>query len=740
MSPAPRVSKSTSRSAPPSREVVAVGLLLGLIVAALLAVTAAAFYAQAGVRAYVGGEALYSKSQKDAVYHLLRYAQTRDEREYRAFETTIAVPLADGRARRELLREGADLARAGRELEAGGNHPDDVGPMIRLFRRAGWVPEMEEAIGIWTRGDERVERLEAIGRELHAELGAGGARPARAAELLAQVDRVNAELTELEKRFSSTLGRGARRIAAQALLAVTGSGLALAALGIGMSTRLLRRVRREEARFRSIIEHGHDAVGILDREGTIRYHSPALQRVFGYDSLVGRNALEFVHAEDLEAARAGLLRAAAPGGEPASFTVRVRQADGAYRILEVLGGSLAELEGGGSIVFHSRDVTERQLLEGRLAEAQRLESLGRLAGGVAHDFNNLLTVILGSAADASEEVAAGSAARERIGEITGAAERAASLTRQLLSFARRQIVNPQHFDLAERLRTAAPVLRRLAGPEVEFRLETDANPAWVRADPGQIEQMAVNLVANARDAMPGGGALRVSVSRVSIAPAEASPDTGHLSGTLVRMTVSDTGVAMDEETRRRAFEPFFTTKPGERGIGLGLAVCHGIVKQCGGHIGFESRPGEGTRFTVLLPYARAGLDKAEAPPLQRGSETVLLVEDDPAVRRVAATALRRNGYRVLEAEDGESAERAFAAEGGAVDLLLTDVEMPGGGGRSLAERIVARKPGLAVLFVSGHTEDTALRQEIQRSALPFLAKPFTPDELARRVRAVLDAS
>jgi CheY-like chemotaxis protein len=204
------------------------------------------------------------------------------------------------------------------------------------------------------------------------------------------------------------------------------------------------------------------------------------------------------------------------------------------------------------------------------------------------------------------------------------------------------------------------------------------------------------------------------------------------------MTVSDTGVAMDEETRRRAFEPFFTTKPGERGIGLGLAVCHGIAKQCGGHIGFESRPGQGTAFTVLLPYAPDGEIKADPAPAQRGWETVLLVEDDDAVRRVAAAALRRNGYRVLEVEDAASAERTFAAEAGAIDLLLTDVEMPGVGGRELAERILGKKPGLAVLFVSGHTEDTALRREIQRSALPFLAKPFTPDELARKVRDVLD--
>jgi two-component system cell cycle sensor histidine kinase/response regulator CckA len=719
--------------APPNREVVLVSLLLVLIVGALLAMAAGTVYALSGVRAYVSGEALYSKSQKDAVHHLLRYAASRDPAAYAAFEQRIRVPLADGRARRELLRADADLAAATAALIEGENHPDDVVAMARLFRGAGWVEEVDAAIRIWETGDTEVERLAELGREVRSEV-LGAARRERIAELLHEVELANAKLSVLEAQFSGTLGALARRLAWQSTAGVAGAGLALGVLGVFLTTRLLRRIQRSEAHFRSLVEHSHDAVAVLARDGRIVFHSAGVERQLGYADVAGRSALDFVYAGDREEASEVLGRAFQRGARGGVRALRMMHADGSVRIHEAVAGPLADLQPGGAVVVSTRDVTERRALERQLVEGQRLESLGRLAGGVAHDFNNLLTVILGSATDALDHPAPEHDHRERLGEIVHAAERAAGLTRQLLSFASRQIVAPHDFDLAEQLRAEEPLLRRLAGSRVDFSLDVCDGPATVRADPSQIEQVVLNLVTNARDAMPEGGMLRVSLERCAAPPGLAG------SAGAVKLTVCDTGKEMDEEARERAFEPFFTTKGHGRGTGLGLPVCLGIVKQCGGEISFENTPGGGTTFTVLLPLSAGVSVRPPAPkPARAGTEIVLLVEDEPAVRRIAAATLRRSGYRVIEAASAADARVEAQAAHGAVDLLLTDVEMPGGGGRALASQLRAEMPEIRVLFVSGHTDDEDLLRDVERSRTPFLAKPFGPAELLRKVREVLDA-
>ena len=726
--------RPTGLLSPPPRAVVLVCLLLAIIVGALLAMTAGTLYALSGVRAYVGGEALFSKSQKDAVHHLLRYAESGNPAAYAAFEREIRVPLADGRARRELLREDADLDVATAALVEGGNHPEDARAMARLFRAAGWVDEVETAIGIWGAGDAELDRLEALGRAVREEI-TGERRSQRLAELMRDVDQVNARLSVLEARFSATLGVLARRLARQSTVGVALAGLALGVLGVYLTTRLLRRVQRSEARFRSLVEHSHDAVAVLARDGRIVFHSTGVGRQLGYADVAGRSALDFVYAPDREEASDVLLRAFRSGSTGGVRAIRMLHADGSVRVHEAVAGPLSDLQPGGAVVVSTRDVTERRALERQLVEGQRLESLGRLAGGVAHDFNNLLTVILGSATDALDHPGTAEEHRERLAEIVHAAERAAGLTRQLLSFASRQVVAPYDFDLAQQLRASEPLLRRLAGPRVDFHLDVCSEPAPVRADPSQLEQVVLNLVTNARDAMPEGGTLRVALERTAAAVGAGEP-----AGPALKLTVCDTGKEMDDEARQRAFEPFFTTKPKERGTGLGLSVCLGIVKQCGGRITFAGTAGGGTTFTVLLPMsATLAALPVDPEPARSGTETVLLVEDEAAVRRIAAATLRRAGYRVVEAGSAADARVEAQAASGAIDLLLTDVEMPGGGGRALAQRLRAEIPGLRVLYVSGHTDDDALLREVERSRSPFLAKPFGPPELLRRVREVLDA-
>jgi PAS domain S-box-containing protein len=389
----------------------------------------------------------------------------------------------------------------------------------------------------------------------------------------------------------------------------------------------------------------------------------------------------------------------------------------------------------------STDITGYKRMEEQLRQSQKLESIGRLAGGVAHDFNNILTAIVGNATLAAIAVHQPERVRSHLREIDHAAARGAALTKQLLVFARRQMISPRMVDLDQLVTTFGSMLQRLLGEDLALSI-VPAGPAWpVRVDPLQIELLLMNLAANARDAMPGGGHLTIAIENLCLAPGHGKP--GVAPGDYVVLRVSDTGVGMSEEVRSHLFEPFFTTKPAGQGTGLGLASCYGIVQQSGGHILCDSAPGHGTTFRILLPR----LDDAEAvqetpgagaarPAMHGGSETVLVVEDDLRVREVAVAALRHHGYRVLEAGNGHAALQTIATTTEAVAVLVTDMVMPEMGGRVLAERLRTTHPDLPVVFVSGYEPDIA-------SALGpmtcFLPKPFRPDELVRRVREMCDA-
>jgi signal transduction histidine kinase/ActR/RegA family two-component response regulator len=388
-----------------------------------------------------------------------------------------------------------------------------------------------------------------------------------------------------------------------------------------------------------------------------------------------------------------------------------------------------------------REEEARRALEQQLAHAQKMEGIGRLAGGVAHDFNNLLTVILSHAQLAEDELPPDGPLRELVVPIREAAQRASALTRQLLAFARRQVVTPVVLDVNESVRGVGRLLQRLLGENVVLGVRL-AHDLWpVRIDPGQLEQVIVNLAVNARDAMPAGGRLSVSTSNAPLEAPEAHAH-GIAPGDFVRLVVADTGVGMDEETRRRAFEPFFTTK-GERGTGLGLATCLGIAQQAGGTMWAESEPGKGAALHLLLPRhvgARAresGTAAASAPAY--GPATVLVVEDEELVRRTAVLALRRAGYGVLSAATGPEALRVASEHAGPIELLLTDVVLPGMSGPDLAARLAAARPEMRVLYVSGYAEDDALRATATADGAGILPKPYGPGDLAASVAALVGA-
>jgi CheY-like chemotaxis protein len=371
-----------------------------------------------------------------------------------------------------------------------------------------------------------------------------------------------------------------------------------------------------------------------------------------------------------------------------------------------------------------------------------MESIGRLAGGIAHDFNNLLTAILGNVELAKSELPDASRASGDLDEIEKSAVRATKLTSQLLTFARRRVVEPQVVNLNEATAATETLLRRLISERVELSVRLEADPSHVRIDPGQFEQVIMNLAVNARDAMPGGGRLEIRTRAAT--PAEREEAFGGEAPVeeAVVLAVSDTGVGMEPEVMGRLFEPFFTTKAAGHGTGLGLAICYGIVGQAGGYIGVESAPGEGTTFKIILPSARSSEMAIEVEPVDagegRGSEVVLLVEDEDAVRRLVERALGQKGYEVLSAAHGDEAMNIVSSRGADIEVLITDIVMPRMGGLEVAALVKERVPGVKVLYISGYSDSEEAHRVIGTAGKAFLAKPFSPSELARRVRALCD--
>ncbi|HEX5782771.1 MAG TPA: ATP-binding protein, partial [Solirubrobacteraceae bacterium] len=410
--------------------------------------------------------------------------------------------------------------------------------------------------------------------------------------------------------------------------------------------------------------------------------------------------------------------------------------DGTVIDVEITAGKV-RFEGRSAALVLSHDVTERLRLEERLGQAEKMEAIGRLAGGVAHDFNNLLTVISGYA----EILLARSdlPGREQLAEISHAAEQAAGLTRQLLAFSRRQVLHPRVLDLNDIVAGMEPMVRRIIGDDVSVGVRLTPSLAAVEADQAQIERVILNLAANARDAMPNGGRLTIETANVELDDDYVTSRGEGTPGTNVLLAVSDTGVGMSEEVQRHLFEPFFTTKGPGAGTGLGLSTVFGVVKQSGGSIYVYSEEGRGTTFKIYLPAAAADHIDAVAPTdaaAERGSETIMVVEDDESVRDLVRLMLESKGYNVLAAAGAEEAERICTD---AVDLLLTDVVMPEVNGRVLAERLAMTSPSMRILFMSGYSDEAVYRHgEISPDA-SFIEKPFTDRTLARKVREVLDA-
>jgi PAS domain S-box-containing protein len=523
----------------------------------------------------------------------------------------------------------------------------------------------------------------------------------------------------------------------------------LARLGPAVRAALGRRrveqeLQKRDQYFKALIDQGTDIIAVVDAVGAIRYTNTSVLTLLGYrpDEVVGQLLLNFLHPDDVVATLDVFAEGVTTGKGTRYLELRFLHKDGSYRVLEAVGRYLIDdpiVEG---VVINARDVTERRSLERQLLQAQKMEAVGRLASGVAHDFNNVLTAILGHTELLLDGLPTLSPLRPDLEEIRKSAGRATGLTRQLLAFSRKQTLDTRVLDLNEVAFNMDKLLRRLLGEDIDVVTQLQEGLGAVRADAGQLEQVLANLAVNARDAMPEGGRLTIETRNVELDDAYAKTHVPLRPGRYVMMAVSDTGIGMSADTMNHMFEPFFTTKQPGEGTGLGLSTVYGIVKQSGGYVLCYSELGEGTTFKVYLPRVDAPLDhptRATARAARtRGWETILLVEDETTLRDLTGRMLEKYGYTVLEAGSAEQALVVAGRHKGVIHLLLTDVVLPGANGRALADELCSRRADLKVAFMSGYTEAAMIRRGMLDPQAAFISKPYTAEQLAGRVREVLD--
>ena len=506
----------------------------------------------------------------------------------------------------------------------------------------------------------------------------------------------------------------------------------------GRRRKVEAELRASEERFRMLVENSSDLVCEASLDGQFLYLSPNIRSLLGHEvaDLLGTSIFDKVHPDDVPGLREKF------GRPEMRAQFRYRHADGSYRWFEVTGRVFATPDGRQHAGFIGRDITERRMLEEELRQSQKMESIGQLAGGVAHDFNNILTVILGQASLLTSEHDLSPAVRGSLSEITEAAERAAALTRQLLAFSRKQVMQLRRLDLNSIVTDMTRMLRRTLGEAVTLTVNLAPELPLIHADQAMMQQILINLAVNARDAMPSGGRLEISTGTLTIGPAEARTNPEALPGPAVCLRVSDSGSGIPPQIIPHIFEPFFTTKDIGKGTGLGLASVHGIVKQHRGWIRLSSEIGCGTVFQICIPALHGESTRTESATPETssptGTETVLIVDDDAAVRQMGGILLRHLGYTVIEASSGIHALELFDHGLPKIDLLLTDMVMPGGiGGKELAEILRAKIPGLPVLYSSGYCLDLARKGMAGEGQTSFLQKPYSTQTLAKAIRDCL---
>jgi PAS domain S-box-containing protein len=684
---------------------------------------------------------------------------------------TAGIPIVQVSAgRRDPSGKVADPGRGADEYLAESNEPELLVPMIRILVRARRLTEAERdlnhrvqqfnslfatvPIGIAIADDPGCQairmnsalvRLLGVpsGEDVSRSVPAAISKVMRGSEEGGDVDGVEVDIVRPDGAVRNILARvvptfeehGERRGAIGAFLDVTERRRAEAEL---------RKNEARLARAHRMASLGHWELDPVTLE---LQWSDEVYRMYGLRKEEFRITREGFYdrlpPEDRDLCRAAMARTLREG-KPYNIDHRIVLPDGSYRVVREHAEAAVNETGAARIIGTVQDITEYRRLEEQLLAAQKLESVGRLAGGIAHDFNNLLTVIIGYSDLVLGLLERSHPAWASIAEVKKAGHRASDLTRQLLAFSRRHTIELRVVSLNAIITEAGKMLRRLMGEDIAISTILEPGLWPIKGDSGLLQQVLMNLVVNARDAMPDGGELTIETKNVDVTADEAEHYLGMTPGSHVLLAVSDTGCGMDEAVRARIFEPFFTTKPQGAGTGLGLATCYGIVAQTGGWIGAESEPGKGSTFRIYLPRTTEDLPAREMTPAAgqaaRGSETILVVEDQPEVRRFACAVLRGQGYTVLEASGGDEALGILAEFAGPIHLMVTDLVMPGMTGRQLADRVGALYPGLRTLFMSGYSDDVASRHGVLEPGTAYLQKPFSPKDMADKVRKILNGA
>ncbi|MEQ8331301.1 MAG: response regulator [Longimicrobiales bacterium] len=720
--------------------------IVTLVVAAVLGISALQ-----GVRGYVLGEGLWAKAQKRGVIALYQYARTADEMYWTEFEDAVAVTLSDRQARLELLADDPDLDRV-REGFEGGDVPAELVPaMTRVMRWGRGLDFVEESLAAWAGGDEAMDELVERAAALREAVLAPTPDAERIGAELDAIAALDDRLTEFEARFSATLNQGALRVERGlqwlvALMAAVAAAVILVSLRRAAARQRAheRAIEASEARYRQFFDHNTLGACLIGADGAVQEVNPAFLSIFGYDhadEVRGRTTAQFYTDPDV---RARVREEIRQEGHLTPREMEAARKDGSMIWILVTATQLPDPAGGSNILTMVLDVTEKKLLESEVGRARRLEAMGQIAGGVAHDFNNLLTVIQGNVSLLLSTARKDGAAERRqlLEEVSVGADAAASLTAQLLEFSRGEAPDLDRVDVNRAMERHVGLLGRMLPDSITCRLDQTPDLPPAEISPAHLDQIVLSLALNARDAMPSGGTLTISTATTKAPPADHGSSEAR---EMVVVTVSDTGVGMDEDTRRRVFEPFFTTKPAHSGTGMGLATVYGIVNRCGGSVDVESTPGNGAVFRVAIPVAPAQAPRPEATPAPMDAvpigrdrpPRVLLVDDTDAVRTLARRILERSGYEVVEAEDAHAALEALDGGEDAPDLILSDILMAGIDGPEMVRLIRERWGDTPVVYMSGYTDQALATEEMRRSDTSFLPKPFRAGELRNAVDGAL---
>lgn len=672
-------------------------------------------HALSSLRAYVGGEGLWSKAQKDAVFHLYRYGGSHSDVDYQLFQQFMRVPIGDAKAREELLESGRNIAVARQGFLEGRNNPDDIDGMISLFVDFSSVSYIRKAIAIWGEAQSVALQLLPIAEQLHAQVNAVDPSQEQINALLGSVYDINQRLTAFEDDFSFTLGEGSRWLERMVLSLLFATALTVEITGLLLAASVSRGIHKG---LTEVIRAANAfAAGKFATRANISSRDEIGQVAGSFNEMADQLQTTVTQLGELNE---HLKREI---GERQRAEAKLR---GTFGQLEI---ALEELR---------RETDERQRAEDMLRQSEKMRALGQLAGGIAHDFNNLLAVIIGGVEILTDAVRDRPEHAELAREILDSALGGSLLTRRLLAVGRKQPLQAQLVDMNALLMGVVDMLRRTLGEAIEIEALYAPDLWHISADPSQIRDAVLNLALNARDAMPQGGRLTIeTVNLRADAPVEVVHDEAG-EGDFIVLAVTDTGVGMAEPVLQRALEPFFTTKRLSVGSGLGLSMVYGFAKQSGGHLAIESAVGVGTRVRLFLPRAREQAPaKGEAPSMPnaiaKGTETILLVDDNQSLLEVTRRNLASWGYKVIAATNGRAA-LAILEAGEQVDLLFTDIVMPGGmSGPELASAARQVSPRLKVLLTTGYTADPS-----EQRAEDVLYKPYNRRELARAIRAALE--